>query len=174
MAQKKVALFGINKKPDFVGVATHAGVRAGSMIGLDIISGKVRKMITDKAKDPAKTGKILKMVGPVKVIAGIAMEAMMKKPILQDIGVGMYMSGTREGIGDLLPDTLKSKLGLSGLGQEEEENEGVGVDWDAIINESEKEAVMSGTRPAPKSFVHPDGEENDNLEGDNSADPELM
>lgn len=88
--------------------AIQGVVRGASAVGANVVSNQLG------ARVPAIP---LKLHGPVLFAAGLAMEAFIENDYASSVGQGFQVAGVQKAANDFVPDVVKDKIGLSGLGE---------------------------------------------------------
>ena len=101
------------------------------------------KAATNKLADKIENENLRKIVGPAKVILGMAMEAFIEHPNIAAIGRGVAVSGFDTTANDLLPDSMKEKIGLGNTVNAIDASPNDEFDWEAAAQEAEEEMNVS-------------------------------
>lgn len=129
------------------------GIANGSMIaGLGL-----NKIIQDKA--PEKMAKLTKFSGPVLMSLGLAGEIFLSDDMMQAAARGIGSAGALVTAKEFLPDTIKEKAGLMGLGATAPAST---FDWEELATQSLDEAQDFDTVEDVENY---DAPENHDLSG---------
>ena len=103
-------------KKNVVPALTTTAAEAASFLGTKGGTTLLMNTLEKKAKDAEKFAKIKKVAGPVQFGLGFAVKLFANDPHVQAVGSGMCMAGVSTMADDFIPDDVKTKIGLSGLG----------------------------------------------------------
>ena len=136
MARKSKILRNFKEvKKTAIPVAVNSAITGVSFLGAKAATNKLTPKITNTI--------IKKVVGPAKILLGIVMEAFIDEPHIAAIGRGLAVSGFDSSADDFIPDTIKTKIGLSGVG-EINANADNAFDWEAAAHEVVNESSVNG------------------------------
>lgn len=116
------------------GVVTRSATRGLSFLGTQALSSAAAN-IPGVDKIPAKAH------GPAFYLLGLAIEAVSDEDsivgsAIAGVGQGMNTFGVVKSSSDFLPDTIKSKIGLSGVGAVDTSTPGNPGFWDNLLKQA--------------------------------------
>lgn len=118
-------------KKDAIPVMVNAAISGVSFLGAKAASNKLTPKITNE--------KMQKIVGPGKIIIGMAIEAFVDEPKIAAIGRGIAISGFDQSAQDFIPEATKEKIGLSGPEKPIDASADNSFDWEQAAREAEEE-----------------------------------
>ncbi len=127
-------------KKDAIPVMVNAAISGVSFLGAKAASNKLTPKITNE--------KMQKVVGPAKIILGMAIEAFVDEPKIAAIGRGIAVSGFDTSAQDFIPAETKTKIGLSGADEKVDASPDNEFDWEAAAHEADEEMQRSANEEA--------------------------
>lgn len=97
------------------------------------------KAATNKLAPKIENEKLRKIVGPAKIIVGMAMEAFIEQPNIAAVGRGIAVSGFDTSANDFIPEEMKEKIGLGNVDNAIDASPTEEFDWAAAAREAEME-----------------------------------
>ena len=127
----------LRKKPmsDIGRVVGTNLIRGGSVVAAASIDGLISPKITNE--------NVKKVIGPAAFLLGMAGEIFIENPLARAVPEGIGAYGALKCAKDFIPDTVKAKIGLAGLGSTTIEVDGT-PDWEALARKAELNSSNEG------------------------------
>lgn len=140
---KKVKLIRSMKdvKKNVVPALTTTAAEAAGFIGATSGGNLIISALEKKAKDPVKFAKTKKILGPIQFGLGFAVKLFGNEQHVQAVGSGMCMAGVSQMADDFIPDDVKTKMGLTGLGASKTIDASFNRDLDAEFEQMAQQAA---------------------------------
>jgi len=97
------------------------------------------KAATNKLAPKIENENLRKIVGPAKIIVGMAIEAFVEQPNIAAIGRGISVSGFDTSASDFIPGEMKEKIGLGNADNAIDASPDDEFDWEKAAQEAEEE-----------------------------------
>ena len=139
--------------------AGKTAMNSGITVGTSLVGTGAMNLISAKIENE----NMRKAMGPLALVAGMALEAFSENPQLAAVGRGLAVAGGYKTAETFIPEETKAKLGLSGVGNTPVKTvDGGEQHWEKIREEFESSyrQNMSNENPAENMNGMPNGAEN--------------